>query len=296
MTNWIISCNLKQYDLIGVFSEFDVIEWKQSVNFNVGDIIYIYISHPIMELRYKCIVEVKDITNRDQKDIKYVAEVNTYEDYGRYVRLRKLVSFKKPVNANDLSQNGLNGRIQGPRRVEGSLLEFITNVEFKQKVNEQEIIESELDNELNIDLAKEPISTLKSTTIINKPKTIPSPVYIQGKKTYPRDKQVAINALIKSNHNCEVDSNHKTFISKYSNLPYMEAHHLIPLSYQDKFSYSLDIESNIISLCSHCHNMIHYGLNQSEIIERIYLKRKNDLLLCGIEVDIDALFSFYTNL
>lgn len=246
-----------------------------------------------MELRYKCIVEVKDITNRDQKDIKYVAEVNSYEDYGRYVRLRKLVSFKKPVSAKDLSQHGLNGRIQGPRRVEGSLLEFITNVEFRQKTNEQEIIESDLDNQLNIDLVKDPVSTLKSTTIINKPKTIPSPVYIQGKKTYPRDKQVAINALIKSNHNCEVDSNHKTFISKYSNLPYMEAHHLIPLSYQDKFNYSLDIESNIISLCSNCHNMIHYGLNQTELIEKLYLKRKNDLLLNGIEVDLDALITFY---
>ena len=65
---------------------------------------------------------------------------------------------------------------------------------------------------------------------------------------------------------------------------------------QDKFNYSLDIEPNIISLCSHCHNMIHYGLNQSEIIESIYLKRKNALLLCGIDVDKDELFSFYTNL
>lgn len=295
MTNWMISCNLKQYDLIGAFSEFDVIEWKQSVNFNVGDIIYIYISHPIMELKYKCIVEDKDIISRDQKDIKYVAEVNTYENYGRYVRLRNLLSFIKPISANDLNQNGLNGRIQGPRRVEGRLLDYIRNVEFEQKLNKQENIESELDNQLNNDLAKEPISPLKSTTIVNKPKTIPSPVYIQGKKTYPRDKQVAINALLRSNHNCEVNSNHKTFISKYSDLPYMEAHHLIPLSYQDKFKYSLDVESNVTSLCSHCHNMIHYGLEQSGIIETIYLKRKNDLLLTGIEVDLNELIDFYTN-
>lgn len=293
MTNWIISCNLKQYNLIGAFSEFDVIEWKQSVNFNVGDIIYIYISHPIMELKYKCIVEAKDIANRDQKDIKYVAEVNTYEDYGRYVRLRKLISFIKPISANDLSQYGLNGRIQGPRRVEGSLLEFITNKEFEQKLHEQDAIELDLDSQLNNDLAKELISTIKSTTIVNKPKTIPSPVYIQGKKTYPRDKQVSINALIRSNHNCEVDCTHKTFISKYSNLPYMEAHHLIPLSYQDKFEYSLDVESNVVSLCSYCHNLIHYGSNQNEIIENLFIQRNSGLINSGLIIKLDELLSLY---
>lgn len=248
-----------------------------------------------MELRYKCIVEVKDIINRDQKDIKYVAEVNTYEDYGRYIRLRKIESFMNPITASELNQNGLNGRIQGPRRVEGRLLDYITNVEFEQKLREQKAIELDLDNELNCDLAKETISQLNSTTIINSPKAIPNPVYIKGRKTYPRDKQVAINAILKTKHKCEVDSKHETFISKYSKQPYMEAHHLIPLSFQDEFNYSLDVESNVISLCSHCHKIIHYGLEQSNIIESLYLKREKDLLLTGIEVDIDTLMAFYTS-
>lgn len=295
MQNWIIACNLKQYDVNGAFSEFEVIEWKQSVNFNVDDIVYIYISHPVMEVRYKCIVEEKDIVNRNQKDIKYVSEVNSYENYGKYIRLRKLVSFTIPITSSELNYYGLNGRIQGPRRIDGKVLEFIVGIETKQEQLEQEKIELLQDVQLNIDIAESLAKTSETITITYKPKPIPELITIQGKKTYPRDKQVSINALLKANFKCEFDDSHTSFISKYSNSPYMEAHHLVPLSFQDRFSYSLDVEANIISLCSHCHNLIHYGLAQSKIIIELYQKRKQLLMNSGIDVNLEDLISYYNN-
>lgn len=39
----------------------------------------------------------------------------------------------------------------------------------------------------------------------------------------------------------------------------MEPHHLIPLQYHEEFEWSLDVEANVVSLCSECHNQIHYG-------------------------------------
>ncbi len=78
---------------------------------------------------------------------------------------------------------------------------------------------------------------------------------------YKRDRQKSINAIVHANFQCEIDNMHRTFIRKKSSIPYTEAHHLIPLSYQDYFEYSLDIEENIVSLCSNCHNEIHYGIN-----------------------------------
>ena len=41
---------------------------------------------------------------------------------------------------------------------------------------------------------------------------------------------------------------------------YTEQHHLIPMAYSDKFEVSLDVEVSIVSLCSTCHNHIHYGV------------------------------------
>lgn len=36
---WIIPCNVKYYDIIGAFKELKKIEWKQSVNIKVNDIV-----------------------------------------------------------------------------------------------------------------------------------------------------------------------------------------------------------------------------------------------------------------
>ena len=40
---WIIPCNLKYYDVVGAFGKFDRLNWKQSTNIEVGDIVYVYI-------------------------------------------------------------------------------------------------------------------------------------------------------------------------------------------------------------------------------------------------------------
>ena len=116
---------------------------------------------------------------------------------------------------------------------------------------------------------------------------------IHGIKVYIRDKQKAVNALNHANYSCEIDKNHKVFFRKDGITPYTEAHHLVPLSYQDKYEYSLDIEENIVSLCSNCHNEIHYGFNAKELIKQLYNQRKNLLTKKGIEITLEELYQYY---
>lgn len=43
MKKWIIPSNLKQYDVIGAFNQFNEIDWTQkSASINVGDLVFIY--------------------------------------------------------------------------------------------------------------------------------------------------------------------------------------------------------------------------------------------------------------
>ena len=65
------------------------------------------------------------------------------------------------------------------------------------------------------------------------------------------------------------------------------------MAYQDDFEYSLDVEENIVSLCSNCHNEIHYGENAKELIERLYFERKELLYNKGIGVTLEQLLSYY---
>ena len=74
----------------------------------------------------------------------------------------------------------------------------------------------------------------------------------------------------------------------------MEGHHLIPLEFEYLFPYSLDVEENVVSLCSVCHDEIHHCVNYKELINKLYEERKDDLKKCGIEInDITYLYNMY---
>lgn len=73
----------------------------------------------------------------------------------------------------------------------------------------------------------------------------------------------------------------------------MAAHHLIPLSTQDYFDFSLDIDANIVCLCPNCHRKLHYGNNITRDLIKLYEDRINYLRLSGIDISFDELIQLY---
>ena len=110
---------------------------------------------------------------------------------------------------------------------------------------------------------------------------------------YPRDPQKRINALMRAGFTCEYNPKHESFISKKTNKRYMETHHLIPLEYWKAFKNSLDVEANIVCLCSNCHNEVHYGKYASNIIDSLYKKREKELMDAGVFIDEEDLMKMY---
>lgn len=109
-----------------------------------------------------------------------------------------------------------------------------------------------------------------------------------------RDPKRAANALVHAGFRCEYDNTHRTFLRKKGN-PYTEPHHLIPLSKYRDFAYSVDVMENIVSLCSHCHNLLHYGRFEDKvpILEKLYEERKDALRKCGLDLTLEQLKSYY---
>ena len=103
----------------------------------------------------------------------------------------------------------------------------------------------------------------------------------KGKSVYPRKKSVSVNALKRANNQCEYNCKHKSFFRKNTNIKYMEPHHLIPLQYHEEFEWSLDVEANVVSLCSECHNQIHYG-DGKKILEELWQQRNSELAAAKI--------------
>lgn len=109
-----------------------------------------------------------------------------------------------------------------------------------------------------------------------------------------RDLRVSFNALKLANFKCECNNAHYTFIRKNSTIPYTEGHHIIPLKYQSEFDVNLDVEANIVSLCSNCHNQLHYGEKYIDILKKIFSKERQERLKkCGIDITFDKLIKMY---
>lgn len=119
------------------------------------------------------------------------------------------------------------------------------------------------------------------------------PIYKNGKMIYTRSRKVALNALQKAGYQCEIDEKHSTFIREKDNIPYMESHHLVPMKYSDYFDVSLDVEENVVSLCSNCHNWIHYGKDAEKLLKILFEERRQLLEQAGIKITLEDLLEMY---
>ena len=110
---------------------------------------------------------------------------------------------------------------------------------------------------------------------------------------YDRNAKISQQAIERASYMCEVDPKHTSFTSSRTGKPYVEAHHLIPVSAQEDYNTSLDIHENIIALCSNCHNELHYGINPKIKVEFLYKQRKNLLFEKGINISFYELYRYY---
>ncbi len=110
-------------------------------------------------------------------------------------------------------------------------------------------------------------------------------------KTNPR---ISKTVIVNNNYECQIDIHHKTFKDKKSKY-FMEAHHLIPMSFQDNFKINIDRKENIISLCPNCHRAIHLG-NKHERAKRIKILfelKKDELKNISLKIKLSQLLNFY---
>ena len=170
-----------------------------------------------------------------------------------------------------------------------------SNRSILQELLEQQVdIEERLDQEL-VDGIDGLIEAYVNQPVDYKPQPEPKPQldFLGKKSSYKRNKEVAIKALKRANYECEIDKSHPSFKRRTTKVNYTEPHHLIPMAKQGNFSYSLDVEANIVSLCSNCHNQIHYGADYKEMISKLHIKREKELTQAGIQIDLDTLIEYY---
>lgn len=170
------------------------------------------------------------------------------------------------------------------------LAKRILNKETLADQYTQEIYEErEFIQELNQNLK----NNLPAPQYDNTPKP-PKDLLMNTTQRYPRDRKKSENALSIANFLCEANKEHFVFRRKCSYINYTEPHHLIPLFAREDFpDADLDREQNIVSLCSNCHNLLHYGADNMELLRQLYEQRKDLLASIGIIISFEELRRYY---
>lgn len=127
------------------------------------------------------------------------------------------------------------------------------------------------------------------------PQEKPKKTVVKGQEKWPTNPKIAKDCIIKSRYNCEVNSGHKTFTSKVTGHNYVEAHHLVPMKFQDNFPHRLDVPANIIVLCPNCHQLLHHAEKgeKTAILIALLDDRRSRLEEADIHISQDKLSGLY---
>lgn len=126
----------------------------------------------------------------------------------------------------------------------------------------------------------------------------PEKVQVFGITRWKRNPQYSAYAIRRASYLCEYDENHTTFIARRHGHNFVEAHHLVPMEFQDRFEQPLDVPENILSLCPNCHRAIHHSREDTkkEMISKFLVKRKTELEEAGLLMSADDLLKLYSKI
>ena len=128
-TEWITAGNPGKYDVVEAFRELGSIDWVQSTNVAVGDIVYIYVSNTIRAIQFKCKVNAVNKTKPTIDDSRFNRSGEFDGLKGRYMELEMVEEFSTNLfDINVLEQHGFKVPM-GPMRVSAEVKEYLDIVQ-----------------------------------------------------------------------------------------------------------------------------------------------------------------------
>ena len=212
----------------------------------------------------------------NEEDVGYLLDIC----YGRYYFLELHFKFRSDIDnkIRNTPMSIINEFFEiGLMRTGSKVLDYDEQEEtvFQKKIDESEGYSSQVD----IDVAnnREPELNENNST------------------RYKTNTRLAKTVIKRHNYICEIDGTHISFVNSKGK-PYMEAHHLLPMSSQKQyFPINIDREENIVCLCPNCHRAIHYGNldEKKERLIKLYNISKKELIKSGINITKQELLKLY---
>ncbi|MBF2564646.1 hypothetical protein [Listeria seeligeri] len=132
MMEWIITCNPEFYKVEEAYANENILDWRQSNNIEIGDIVFIYVAAPIKAILFETKVVAIDKLTSTIDDSDFIIVGDNYVGKDRYMELELVKTFSKELlNYEFLKDNGL-GTVRGSSIVNDELHSAISNATVNQ--------------------------------------------------------------------------------------------------------------------------------------------------------------------
>ena len=257
---WIVPCNESTFRISEAIKAQDgIVDWRQSNNYAIGDIVFIYISKPNHCIKYKMeVIKVKVDEDSYLGQEQFWKDKDTYYSglgMYRYVRFKLLETFTDDIcSLHHLHEHGLRGNLQGVQKCPDELLEFLLNP--YQTVN---------DDVYDVDYPEDDDSLYEGALI-----------KVMANK-YERNQKARKECVAKKGYRCLVCG--QDFEATYGEIGkgFIHVHHLIPISSIGK-EYKLNVDTDLAPVCPNCHYMLHRKDPPYTIDEMKSIFRKANIL------------------
>ena len=239
MKYWIVPSNDSTFRIGDAIKAQDgVVDWRQSNNYAVGDIVFVYISKPYHSIRYKMeVIKVKidEDLHMDQERF-WTDKATYYSGLGmyQYVRFKLLEEYLDDIlSLHHLHEHGLKGNLQGVQSCPPELLYFLLSP--YQMVN---------DDVYDVDYPEDDDKLYEGAV-----------VKVLANK-YERNQKARRECVAKKGYRCMVCG--RDFEMTYGEIGkgFIHVHHLKPISSIGK-EYELNVDTDLVPVCPNCHYMLH---------------------------------------
>lgn len=252
MNYWILPANPKKYNHLEAFEKFGYIDWVQTNNFTIGDIVYIYCARPISKIICKSIVTKVNLTGEEKTNDHEFWTDNDAErkslSRNRFCRLEQvLLNNDSNVTINFLKSLQISS-FQGAQRIK---------LDIAKKINE--ILKSDCD-------------------LFDCNETFPEGARIQiFANRFERNPEARKRCLeFYKSYRCQVCG--FDFEKEYGEVGknFIHIHHITPIS-EIRDEYHINPTKDLIPVCPNCHAMLHRNINGDTLtIEQLKsYKQKN---------------------
>jgi 5-methylcytosine-specific restriction enzyme A len=115
-------------------------------------------------------------------------------------------------------------------------------------------------------------------------------------KAWKRNPKLGAQAIADAHHKCELFPTHKSFKSKASGRPFMEAHHIVPLGLQKAFTkpnQNLDKLDNVCCVNPWSHRLLHHGRFEDFETPLMALLKCRPRLLQRLSLTVEDVLAYY---